>query len=525
MVFFPGRRLEIILLLGLAIGSGLWLSACSPTTSGTLQQRVLEPWIGDPPEDIPTSTPTIQPTSDPLQSLFPTAMPDGQLRPTPTPDPLRDPPNIRSESETYIVQPGDSLAAIAWRFGVGVEQLMVANGLFNPNYLAAGQYLLVPAPEPLPTGPSIKLIPDAELVYGPSTALFDTDAQVQAWQGKLANYQEEVDGENLTGSEIVELVARRYSIHPRLLLALLEYQGGWLTQSSVAPGAEIYPLGYADPELQGLFSQLSWASDQLNQGFYRWRAGWQGPIIFPDGRVAPPGPGLNAGTVGLQNLFSKLYFYPDWEHAVGQNGFIKEYQTFFGDPFQWAVEPLVPEDLEQPTMQLPFEEDATWSFTSGPHGAWGQGSAWAALDFAPPGYALGCVQSNAWVTAVGDGPVLRTDSGLVIQSLDGDVHEGTGWVVVYLHVEARDRVRAGSTLEAGDRVGHPSCEGGISSGTHLHLARRYNGVWIEADGELPFRMDGWVSAGTGREYDGTLTRDGITLEACSCRADGNQISR
>jgi hypothetical protein len=402
---------------------------------------------------------------------------------------------------------------------------MIANGLYNPNFLVAGQYLLVPAPEPMPAGPSFKLIPDSELVYGPSTALFDTDSLVQSLPGKINDYVEEVDGQQLTGAAIVELVAQRYSINPRLLLALLEYQGGWLTKSQLAAEASVYPLGYADPEYQGLFSQLSWAADQLNAGFYRWRAGWQGPFIFPDGSVAPPGQGLNAGTVGLQHLFAGLYYYSDWQHAVGPEGFITTFNSLFGDPFQWAVEPLVPETLEQPAMQLPFEEAAVWSFTSGPHSAWGQGSAWAALDFAPPGYALGCVQSNAWVTAVGRGPVLRTDSGLVVQSLDGDAFEGTGWAVVYLHVEARDRVQPGTMLEPGDRVGHPSCEGGVSSGTHLHLIRKYNGVWIAADGATPFVMDGWVSAGTGRQYDGTMTRAGVTLEACSCRAEGNQISR
>jgi hypothetical protein len=92
-------------------------------------------------------------------------------------------------------------------------------------------------------------------------------------------------------------------------------------------------------------------------------------------------------------------------------------------------------------------------------------------------------------------------------------------------VDGRERVEQGVRLAAGDRIGHPSCEGGVSNGTHLHLARKYNGVWIEADGGLPFEMDGWQSAGTGVEYDGTLISGQGVLEACSCRDEGNQISR
>jgi LasA protease len=80
-------------------------------------------------------------------------------------------------------------------------------------------------------------------------------------------------------------------------------------------------------------------------------------------------------------------------------------------------------------------------------------------------------------------------------------------------------------LEAGDRIGHPSCEGGPSNGTHLHFARRYNGEWIPADQELPFDLDGWISQGNGKEYDGQLIRDGVIVEAYGYITQESQISR
>jgi hypothetical protein len=126
---------------------------------------------------------------------------------------------------------------------------------------------------------------------------------------------------------------------------------------------------------------------------------------------------------------------------------------------------------------------------------------------------------------VADGLVVRTDEGVVAQDLDGDGYEQTGWVVLYLHVEARDRVPKGAVLQAGDRIGHPSCEGGVSTGTHLHIARKYNGEWISADGLTPFIMDGWVSGGEGREYNGTLSRGGEIIEAYFRRGLYNQVSR
>jgi hypothetical protein len=87
-------------------------------------------------------------------------------------------------------------------------------------------------------------------------------------------------------------------------------------------------------------------------------------------------------------------------------------------------------------------------------------------------------------------------------------------------------VPEGTWLETGDRIGHPSCEGGVTFATHLHLARRYNGRWIEADGPVPFVMDGWIPVSYGSEYDGALIKGEEAREACECREPGfNDIVR
>jgi murein DD-endopeptidase MepM/ murein hydrolase activator NlpD len=195
----------------------------------------------------------------------------------------------------------------------------------------------------------------------------------------------------------------------------------------------------------------------------------------------------------------------------------------FGNPFAYTFEPLLPENLSQPALKLPWASGETWYLTGGPHGAWASGSAWAALDFAPPHEQLGCYRSDAWVTAMADGLVTRSDAGAVVTDLDGDGYAGTGWTITYMHVEARDRIPVGSVVQAGDAIGHPSCEGGFSNGTHLHIARAYNGRWISADGPLPLSMGGWVTQGLGREYDGLLIKGDQVKEACECREEGNAI--
>jgi murein DD-endopeptidase MepM/ murein hydrolase activator NlpD len=176
-------------------------------------------------------------------------------------------------------------------------------------------------------------------------------------------------------------------------------------------------------------------------------------------------------------------------------------------------------------MQLPFHGGEFWSYTGGPHLAWDAGSPYAAIDFAPPGEALGCVIVDDWVRAVADGTILRTGEGIVILDMDMDGNEGSGWVILYMHIETRDRIEIGEYVNAGDVIGHPSCEGGISSGTHVHIARKFNGEWIPADGNVPFNLDGWISAGTGEEYVGTMTRDGVVVIAFEGNSPTSLIQR
>lgn len=45
----------------------------------------------------------------------------------------------------HVVSYGESLTSIAWKYGVSVEDLVRANGLPNPNFVFAGQRLVIPS--------------------------------------------------------------------------------------------------------------------------------------------------------------------------------------------------------------------------------------------------------------------------------------------------------------------------------------------------------------------------------------------
>ena len=444
---------------------------------------------------------------------------------SPTPDAPHALPTLRVDPTQYTVQANDSLGVIAQRYGVSLDALVLANNIANPDLLEPGQQLEIPATDPLPPGPDFKIIPDSELIYGPASASFNISGYIQQQNGYLNHYQETVDNQNYDGAGIVKRVAQENSVNPRLLLAVLEYRSGWVTKATPSDESKDYPLLYADKNRKGLYRQLSWAANNLDRGYYQLKAGTVAGWLLQDGSVIPVNPSINAGTAGVQEFFSLLFGKDDWERAVSAQGLFATFRKMFGYPFDYAVEPLVPADLKQPVMQLPFEPGDPWSFTGGPHGGWADGSAWAAIDFAPPGDQLGCVQSDAWEVAVADGLIVRSENGAVIEDLDGDGLEQTGWTVLYMHVETRDRIQTGTKVKAGDPIGHPSCEGGVSTGTHLHIARRYNGEWIPADGPLPFNLDGWISAGGIGYYNGYLQKNGVSIEAWEGRSPANQISR
>ncbi|MBK6646186.1 MAG: LysM peptidoglycan-binding domain-containing protein [Anaerolineales bacterium] len=520
------------------------LFSCAPAAETPVVFPTYDPFVPsggnttDGPENQPpvtsTETQTAIPTSTPTRPPTPTRVPlnispligvqDQITSGSPTPDTARILPTPRQEQAQHTVQPGDTLGSIALQYNISLQALMDANNITDPNTLEVGMILVIPAPE-IAAAPlnSLKIIPDSELVHSPAAARFNARKFIASQGGYLNQYAEEVRGIVLNGADIIEGVSFNYSVNPRILLALLEYQSGWVTNPN--PVITDYPMGYADPNKAGLYRQVVWAANMLNRGYYLWKANAISTLVLTDGQTISIDPTINAGTVGVQYFFSELDGYDAWQYDTGVGGAAVTYFVFFGNPFNYAIEPLIPPTLSQPPFSLPFAEGESWYFTGGPHAAWDSGSAWGALDFAPQGNAAACDISPYWVTAMADGLITRTGTGSVIQDLDNDGYEQTGWVLIYMHVSSQQRVTPGEYIYKNERIGHPSCEGGISNATHVHVARKYNGEWIAADGALPFNLGGWVSSGTGNEYDGYLSAAGYSIEALDAAQPENLITR
>jgi len=430
------------------------------------------------------------------------------------------------ELVAYTAQMGDTLDALAARFNTTVSEIRAANPIIpeSATTMPSGMPMQIPIYYLPLWGSPYQIIPDSLYVNGPAQQDFDPVAFVDQQPGWLKYHSAYAGGMNRRGGEIIAFVATNYSVSPRLLLAIAEYQTRALSDPQPPSVDDHYLLGNNDFRKDGFYRQIAWAADVLNNSYYQYRSGKLLSFEHIDGRLERPDPWQNAATVALQHYFSLTLDGENYQRAISGAGLAQTYQTLFGDP--WAnVTPHIPGSLEQPAFQLPFEPGLWWAFTGGPHNAWGdEAGPLAALDFAPPAVVGGCKPAEQWATAVADGVVARSGSAIVVLDLDGDGDERTGWTVFYLHLESATIPPPGTQLKAGDRIGKPSCEGGRSTGTHVHIARKYNGEWMLAEGPLAFNLEGWLARNGSAPYQGTLMRMGHTVSACVCSDQASQLS-
>lgn len=381
------------------------------------------------------------------------------------------------------------------------------------------------APEPTQTAvapasadPMGFVVPDSELVYGPTLYGFDTEAFVTERGGYLGTYLETVDGEPMYGPAVVQRVAEDYGVGPRVLLALVEASSGWVTQDN--PRERTFPL--AQP-LPGLRDALALTADQLNAAYYGYRHDELRAIGLSDGTAVTLAD-TNAGTFAILAQTLKGATASTWSALEGPSRFAAAWTRLFGDAYQYQVLATLPEALPPVDLLLPFAAGEIWFFTAGPHAPWGIGAPRAAVSFAPPPAELsGCYPAGTPATAAAAGTVVRSRASGVVLDLDGDEFAGSGWAHVYVHTDDSLRAPVGARLRPGDVVGYPSCAGGLQTQTRISFARTYNGEWVPADyPAAPMVLGGWsVLAGPGTG-EGWLARTGVPPRAAAAEKNAAQ---
>lgn len=150
------RRLFVVLccLVSLAVAAFLF-SAC-----GLFGGDEETPSVVEPPQsasqsqqsDTPAATATTVSQQDqqdePAEAVRVTTSPDGQAEEQEQAQAEVQQDEDEADPSAYVVQAGDTLAAIANKLGVRLDDLITLNGIQNPDQISVGQTLQIPRPEP-----------------------------------------------------------------------------------------------------------------------------------------------------------------------------------------------------------------------------------------------------------------------------------------------------------------------------------------------------------------------------------------
>ena len=447
--------------------------------------------------------------------LLPTETPVPTETPTPVPqetDPVRArrPKYMPGELVDYTVMDGDTLPALAARFNTTEKEIRDANPVLpeHTTTLPQGLPLQIPIYYRSGWGSSYKILADAQFVNGPAQKGFSARSYTDRQPGWFKYFNIWASNQNLRGGELIDNISDQYSISPRLLLAILQYLTHALTDTQFRNDFNSSSvLGFGGDKYKSLSGQFNQLAEFLNDHYYSYKAGTFTEYELKDGSLIRIDPWLNACSAALQAYFASILSPQQYYTAIGPNGFVKTYREMFGDfPSVEEYPAHLPGSLEQVELRLPFKDGEAWTYTGGPHTAWGSLHPYAAIDFAPPAQEHGCFVSYAEVIAPHSGTIVRTNTGQAMLDLDDDGDERTGWVLLFLHLKTESIPPVGTHVEMGDVLGHPSCDGGTSSGTHVHIARKYNGEWIEAGGVIPLNMDSWITEAGEVKYEGRMRR-------------------
>jgi LasA protease len=213
---------------------------------------------------------------------------------------------------------GDTLEIVAKRAQVRTDQIISDVILPEPNSLLdPGTLLLIPDQLPSERTSNGLMLPDSEFVLSPAQLAFDTSLYVSEAGGYLSYYTEYLmSNGNTSGAKAVERVAFDNSLHPRLLLAIIELESRWVRGQPTNFAQDDYPLGYVNIQYKGLYRQMMWAAGELSVRLL-WLARRRPDRNHLYRRLQHQlAPRLNAATAGLMYFFSKTRSRETWLQTV-----------------------------------------------------------------------------------------------------------------------------------------------------------------------------------------------------------------
>jgi len=221
------RTLSLELLTSiLVIGVAVSLTACGQVVTPAPTQML-------PSEGTPT-----------MSSARQTYRPTGTAMPLPPPDTAT--PTITPTPVVHVVQQGDTLQAIAFDYGVGVDLLQRVNGIENPQLLQVGQPLVIPLREESEESmPGLLPTPTPQPVQVQNTAFYKTPVGSLWGLGEVANTTEVT----LTNVQV--------------RVTLFDAAGDPVAENDTFVAADLVPPGASSPFGLLFTTAPDWASYQM----------------------------------------------------------------------------------------------------------------------------------------------------------------------------------------------------------------------------------------------------------------------
>ncbi|GAG40103.1 unnamed protein product, partial [marine sediment metagenome] len=151
-------------------------------------------------------------------------------------------------SQVYVVQPGDTLFAIATQFGLTVSEVMLTNDITDPDWLSVGQLLTIPPAGRPPSYPApfaaVQLSP-APVVQGQTLVVRVDLDEPATLSGEFDSRPFHFVGDRTGGWALVGIHALQPTgVYPLILRASLSYGPQVTATVNVAVGAGVFDTEY-----------------------------------------------------------------------------------------------------------------------------------------------------------------------------------------------------------------------------------------------------------------------------------------
>ena len=316
------------------------------------------------------------------------------------------------------------------------------------------------------------------LLFSDELFLYGRDAEAFDLGGYLAVHAPQLRDKQ----ELIAHWSGYYSINPKVVLALMELKSELLSAPSPdklrAPFAELSTAS-------GFAGQLRDVLRQLSRRFYSYEAYQREQGLT---RFTPDTGALNGASAALLGVLQGANNAPA---VLKRSSPLQAFTQYFATLFNMAPEQLRSAESGAETvlavsslpptnmLQLPWYQGYSWQ-SNGAHSHTGSGSPYSSIDVSYdwPGWG-----AQTYSVAAAHGGRVSVLSRCQVR-----VTNANGWSTNYYHMD-NVRVSNGETIAVNTKLGVYAgnrntalCEGGSSTGPHLHFSLLYNGRYVSLQG-------------------------------------------